>query len=408
MTRRSTPNGRAIADQTRALARELATARVQLWTSLLARPQLSGPVVSAVLDEPDPRRRLDLRGWERRLATLVSLARRAVTTRRVGDRRRYEAAVGRAAQRLAAVDLDCTAVLGCTDAIALWSGRRLPEGHRWAGHRLHPARTQSRAWLTYWRAVEHARALRQRARNAIVVLNEGLVIHFVASRGQWMIRDAENGRSALDRQDLQQHAREGLMVAAARFDPERRDPRTGRLIQFSTYATWWMRHHVERAHQQGAAQIRLPLATQVAVYKLGRLLDRWPDLPPEELARRAKLSLAKCEDALQHMGWHMASLDAPLGYHEGRPLTLAEVTPDPAAWQDEQLDQERIAVRLLALLEDLDPEAKAIVGDLYGFAGESQTPQQIARRRQVPRERVDQIHHRALASLRGALEESRP
>lgn len=411
MTRRSTAAGRAIATRTRELARELAGARVRYWASILARPQLCGPIVWAVKLE------VETGGWDQRLAVLVRLARRKVETRRVGDAQRYERACLRAAEWLAQQDLDCRVANACVDTIALWSGRRLPEAHRWAGERLYPARTYSLTWRRYWQGVEHGRRHREKLRNAIVVMNEGLVIHYVQSRGQWMIRDGENGRSNLDRQDLQQHAREGLMTAANRFDPERRDPKTGRPIQFSTYATWWMRHHVDRAYQQGAAQVRLPLATQVAVYKLGRLLDRWPEMPPEELARRAKLSVDKTLDALGYLGWHVSSLDAPVGWHEGRALTLADVTADqgyegnerngfalrPAPWLDEQLDQDRIAVRLLALLEGLDPEAQEIVRDTMGFDGEPQTLAQIARRRQMPRERVEQIHHRALANLRAHL-----
>jgi RNA polymerase primary sigma factor len=325
----------------------------------------------------------------------------------VADRRRYELAVQRAAQHLAAVDLDCTAVQGCADAIALWSGRRLPEGHRWAGHRLYPPRTQSRAWSTYWRAVEHARRQREGLRNSIVTLNEGLVIHYVQSRDQWKIRDHDQGRSCLAWDDLLQHGREGLMVAASRYDPNKVAPRTGRLIRFSTYATWWIRHHVDRAYQQGAAQIRLPLDVQVSVYKLSRVLDQGEHLTLEQLAQRARLTPAKARKALSFMGWRVDSLDAPVGREEGRTFTLADLVPDDAPGQDEALDRERVAVRLLALLDGLDPESQAIVGELYGFGGDPQTPQQIARRRQVPRERVDQIHTRALASLRGALQETR-
>lgn len=434
MTRRSTPNGRAIAARTRELARALAEARVRYWASLLARPQLCAPIVWAVKLE------VETGGWDQRLAVLVRLARRKVETRRVADAQRYERACLRAAEWLSLQDLDCKVANACTDAIALWSGRRLPPGHRWAGERICPPRTYSQTWRRYWQGVEHGRRERERLRNAIVTLNEGLVIHYVQSRGQWMIRDGENGRSSLDRSDLQQHAREGLMVAANRYDPEKKAPRTGGLIQFSTYATWWMRHHVDRAYQQGAAQIRVPLATQVLAYKVSRLLDRWPDAGPEQLAMRLWSSrknatpwpqlepkvrareVERAAEALTCIGWHYASLDAPMGHQEGRALTFADMTPDqavhgderrgfsrvPAAWLDEQLDQDRVLVRMLAMLDGLDPEARDVVGAAFGFDGEPQTLAQIARRRQIPRERVEQIHHRALATMRAHLETARP
>ena len=418
MTRPSTTNGRRIADRTRELARELAVARARYWASLLARPQLCPPIVATLLHDPDPRQRLALAGWERRLVVLCGLARRMVATRRVADARAYARAVDRAAQWLAGLDLDCRIVNACADAIALWSGRRLPAGHRWAGERLFRPRARSRAWGQYWQGVEHGRRLRERLRNEIVTLNEGLVIHYVGSRDLWKIRDHAEGRSSLAREDLQQHAREGLMVAAARFDPEMIAPRTGRLIQFSTYATHWMRHYVDRAYQVGAQQVRLPLDLQVCCYKLARVLQQHPEIELDELARLAKLTPAKARKALGHMGWRMASMDAPLGRVEGRSVTLADLTPDQryqgderqgftleaAPGLDEQLDQDRVTVRMLVLLEGLEPEDASIVRELYGFEGEAQTAHQIARRRQVPRERIEQIHHRALATMRAQIE----
>jgi len=396
--RRSTQEGNRIAEETRVLARRLHGARARYWSAILARPQLAPPLIQTIRSE------VETHGWDRRLVALVYLGRRWVETRRVRDRRIYQRACRRAGEWLAGQDRDCRVANACADAIDLWAGRSLPRGHRWAGVRIYPARVHSRVWQRYWSAVEETREEREGTRNAIVMLNEGLVIHYVQSRAQWMLR----GQTSLTREDLQQHAREGLHRAADLYDPDRPNPRTGRPIRFSTYAMHWLRHFVDRGHQTTARLIRLPLTTQVLVYRIGQHLDQHPRATVGELATalsrpRKRVTQAAVRDALECLGWSVQSMDAPLGFQEGRALTLADLVPDPSELQDEVLDHDRVLVRMLSALEGMDPDDREVIGSLYGLDGDAQTAQQVARRLRWPRERVELVHDRALTELRSAM-----
>lgn len=389
MTRgKTTPRGEAIAVRTRVLAQALGQARVDYWAALLARPQLAAPIVHAV--------RLDVEtgGWERRLGRLVAHARTLVRTRRRGDEIRYAKACRRAAEWLAGQDRGCDVANGITNAIALWAGRRLPGEHRWAGHRLYPARTQSQRWRQYWHAVDHGRHERERLRNEIVVVNEGLVITLCNRWIPW-------AEGHLSREDIQQAGREGLFRAADLFEPERG-------FRFSTYAGQWIRHRVFRLHQEGRSDVKAPTGVQMVALAISDLAERGERDPATiraalrrraaekreaaiRLARtpaaQAKLRAARAKEpptedaiasALEYLASRTISMDARLGRsEEGRPQTLADLLPDASPLADEVIDlcrleerlaavdQERVTARLLQAVAGLDPRDRDLVRARY-------------------------------------------
>tara|TARA_Y100000034_G_scaffold107653_1_gene137367 strand:- start:1769 stop:2164 length:396 start_codon:yes stop_codon:yes gene_type:complete len=74
----------------------------------------------------------------------------------------------------------------------------------------------------------------------LITDNQGLV-HWQARRYIW---------SGIPYEDLVQEGNLGLMKAAERFDPERG-------AKFSTYATWWVRQHVQRAAAKAERHVSL-------------------------------------------------------------------------------------------------------------------------------------------------------
>ena len=405
---RSTPQGMAIAARTRVLSHALARARVAYWESLLVRPQLAGVVLDAIALD------VDLTGWGRRLACLRGYGRRWLATRRVADRERYLVACTRVAEHLARADRACEAANAITDAIAMWSGRRLPEGHQWAGQRLYPARTGSTAWRAYWGTITAARRERERLRNEIVTANEGLVIHFVGKWSPWAV-------GHLLREDLHQVAREGLFRAADLYEHDRQPPRA-----FSTYAAWWLQHHVWREHSRRRGDIVAPIATQQLALKIAPIVEQHgPDVGiihaalVAEQARKGRGKIASQDairQALEYMGTRTVSLQDRVGRaFDGQGLTLADVIPDDAPPMDELLDAnrvdaalehidpERVRDRLLGGLSRLPAECRDVVMLRHGFRGPALTVGQVAERRGKTRAEIEALERQGLEYLRGAV-----
>lgn len=399
---RSTPRGQAIGAQTRVLAQRLARSRVSYWQALLARPQLAGPIVSAVRDD------VETEGWDRRLSCLIGFGAASIATRRKADRERYRRACERAAQWLAGLDRDCGAANAVHLGIALWSARALPDDHRWRGHRIYPARTRSKAWRRYWTRATDARRLRERLRNEIITLNEGLVIHQVNKWAAW----AAEGH--LSREDLQQAAREGLFRAADLYEADRQPPRA-----FSTYAAWWIRHHVFRLHQQQRSDVRAPIGVQALALDLSAILEEHDTRDPERLQvllvaswrRRGKGATKRppttdaISQALEYMGGRQVSMDSPVGHEgTGERRTLADMLPDPSPGADELIDRERVLARMLGALQSLDHRDRGLLEERFGFDGDERTAAELARHHGTNRRAVEDQEHRALADLRSRMQ----
>lgn len=84
---------------------------------------------------------------------------------------------------------------------------------------------------------------RRATRNRIVEANLLLVVYYIRSRG-WA------GEAHLD--DLVQAGNIGLLRAAELFDPARE-------IKFSTYAMWWIKHHVDHERDASRQPIAIPI-----------------------------------------------------------------------------------------------------------------------------------------------------
>jgi RNA polymerase sigma factor (sigma-70 family) len=167
----------------------------------------------------------------------------------------------------------------------------------------------------------------------------------------------------LDREDLFQSGWLGVHEAAKRFEHERG-------LQFSTYASWWIRATIRRAIMDQRRTIRISVHAQEQAYHDGRLLER-----------------------------DLRSLDAPVHPGEHDSATLLDVLPsgdDPAQNAADQ-ELQRIIEAALAKLpsrsrrilkarfwRDLELQ---IVGDDDG----------------VSRERIRQIQRVALAKLERSL-----
>ena len=236
-----------------------------------------------------------------------------------------------------------------------------------------------------YRLILAARKGDQEAKAALVERNRGLIRSIVRKYLNWGVAEA----------DLMQEGALGLLKAAKRFNTK-----TGNA--FSTYATWWIRHSVQRAAFSHGSTIRVPLS---AISKMSLLAkakqafyNAWGRLPStEELSRQSGLSVR----TIRHL-----SLSA----------RVVRSLDEPAFVDDDDPDlHERIGVQDGPGVRELQPEVEsALMSHLtsrealviqwrHGLRkGKPATFDEIAYALALSRERIRQIYAKAIVKLQGS------
>jgi len=206
--------------------------------------------------------------------------------------------------------------------------------------------------------------------------------------------------------DLIEEGNLGLMHAIAKFEPERG-------FRFSTYASWWIRQSVERAIQQQARLVRLPVhvmrelnqvlkARRGLEARAGAVADGRP-VRLDDIATEVDMPAAQVESLLQ-MAEQPTSLDASHDADAGGALidgVADERGSDPLSLT---LSHE-LAQLLTRGLTQLQPREREVVTGRYGLAGgEPETLEDLALRLNLTRERVRQIQQEALLKLKRGME----
>lgn len=370
-------------DEERARARAIASGRVSAWRAILSYPPFVEPITALIAGES-----LDDGGT---LALKMSRAVRAARDVRGRRIKKFIEAFEMAADELAGIlgPLDPESLLAdrlIADLDALANGSR-----RGISLEVNMPRKGSRPFANYLARIHRASAALNVERNYFARANLRLVVR-MAHRFR---------RSGLPMGDLVQEGNIGLLKAVDRFDVTKG-------FRFSTYAGWWIKHHIRRAVVNRARTIRLPQHIHTLATKLGstrvelrRQLGREPT--DQELADKICVSVAKISATREALGTSSVSLDAPLSEHDRRGVTETLAAPENRS-VSETLDLESWTQRLQSALLELEPMERDILRQRFGLGGATEkTLAEIGQQYSLSRERIRQLQVAALARIRTRL-----
>jgi RNA polymerase primary sigma factor len=211
-------------------------------------------------------------------------------------------------------------------------------------------------------------------------------------------------RGGMPLADLIQEGNLGLMHAVSRFDYRRG-------LRFSTYACWWIRHAIGRALADKARAVRIPVHMLEAQQQLEKVrqalvgeLGRPPT--PQELAKAARVPLAKLNQMHRYIMGQPMSLDRPV--HDDDDRSFGDTMADPDSEDHSPADNlttQTLTSQVKKLLHYLSPIEADVLTKRFGLGDdEERTFREIGDQYHLSRERIRQIQNSALDKLKRALE----
>lgn len=382
-------------ERERAISAEIAELRNSYWLSILAYPPFVAPITKLIeaqdFDSKDEKFEA-LGNLDEKLEAARNSSRAYRDRETRAHLKAYETAKEELANFMSQLDVD-----GDITEIILEDLQALRANH--SAHELrlqvtHPPRG-SRPFSEYVRSVcNHAEAL-DRSKNKFIRANLRLVVSIA--------RRFDHGVMPLE--DLIQEGNIGLMKAVDRFDGSRG-------FRFSTYATWWIRHAVNRAIANKGRTVRLPAHVSADLQRIGRarreIEAKGGDVPNAvELSKQTGLSQVRVSKLMDLTLDSTVSLDAPVNDDDRRGLIdrIVDVHVDEPA---DKLELDAMSSILHDALDTLQPIEIDILRERYGLDRdddfEPMTLRQLGERHSLSRERIRQLQERALGKLRREFE----
>jgi RNA polymerase primary sigma factor len=365
-------------DEEKSLSENIERQETHAWKLALENPDAAPGAVALIsgqLEEPV--------AFDR-----VLRAAEAVRSRRrdLRARKRLDEAAADAARKVRALDLDRVHI----DAVVRACERALAG----EGPIAKPAAAQARAFAAFVEELGKTHRGSSALRDEFVRCNLRLVVT--------MARRYDRGGMPLS--DLIQEGNLGLMHSVGRFDYRRG-------LRFSTYACWWIRHAIGRALADKARAVRIPvhmLEAQQQLEKVRQQLVRDLGRPPspQELAKGARVPLAKLNQMHRFLMGHSVSLDKPVHSDDDRAYgdLLADPLTEDASPADD-MTTTALSKQVTSLLSGLSPIEADVLRKRFGLRDdEERTFREIGDEYSLSRERIRQIQNSALEKLKRAME----
>jgi RNA polymerase nonessential primary-like sigma factor len=200
--------------------------------------------------------------------------------------------------------------------------------------------------------------------------------------------------------DLIEEGNLGLIHALEKFEPERG-------FRFSTYASWWVRQHIERAIMNQSRAVRLPVHIVKAINVILRARHHLA-MHGTQHASVADIALLvhmpeSVVNELLRLNDSTVSLDSPL--NGDTDLSMGDAMADDAAQLPEDvLAKTEVLSFIQTWLSLLSDKQRGVIERRFGLNNqEVATLEQIADSMSLSRERVRQIQAEALLVLRKQL-----
>jgi len=228
--------------------------------------------------------------------------------------------------------------------------------------------------------------------------NEEARNSLVSANLRYVVRVATEYRGCgMSMEDLIGSGNLGLITAAERFDPDRN-------VRFITYATWWIRHAIQRSLSYDSRTVRLPTNKLRLLHSITdvtrRLGNSYQSEPgAHDVAEALNISVEKVRAVLVH-AQETSSLDTVPQDSERSELMLN--LPDlETELPDVHVGDESDRQEIDSILNTLGEREATVLRKSYGLdGGEPMTLEEIGKTMKVTKERVRQIRERAFAKLR--------
>lgn len=220
----------------------------------------------------------------------------------------------------------------------------------------------------------------------------------VESNLRFVIKIAKKYRnSGLSFLDLINQGNVGLIVAARRFDPDRR-------VRFTSYAIWWIRQSILQYLSEAGHIFRISPKMANVLYRVSKVLacmrsEREETLSSETLAREAGVTLEELNASTAARGATLSLDHSPDG---SGPSVLVDVLEQRTIRSAEEgVITANLKKQINRSLSTLKPQEELVLRLRFGLENDSPLSlKQIGDRMSLSRERIRQIEAKALDKLR--------
>lgn len=226
----------------------------------------------------------------------------------------------------------------------------------------------------------------EKAKEELITANLKFVV-YVAKKYQ---------HRGLDLGDLINEGNLGLVKAAEKFDGTKG-------YKFISYAVWWIREYILQALANDSRTIRLPRNQIELIGKINTTIKEFEfkhgRIPTaEEISKILEEVDKKVQFALESSS-RVESIDSSLTEDDDRTILDKYDAPDSVTADKELIDEETSA-EFKRILSVISPQGQYVIGHFFGIGYEKMSLEEIAKRLDMPKERIQQIKEKGIRQLR--------